>query len=139
MSLKTLACCLIASMIVLTVAQAARVTVTVDGIRSTEGVILVAVFDGAATFLKKALQGQSVMAHAPSVTLIFENLQPGRYAMSAFHDRNGDGKLDRGVFGIPTEPYGFSRDARAAMGPPVFADAVFEIPADGISLVIHLK
>lgn len=123
----------------LPVAQAARVTVTVDAIRTTDGAIMVGLFDGPATFPQRVFRGETAMAQIPSVTLIFENVEPGRYAMSAYHDRNGNGKLDLGAFGIPKEPYGFSRDARAAMGPPSFDDAAFDVPADGLSLVIHLK
>ncbi len=120
-------------------AQAARVTLTVDGIRSTEGFIMAELFDGPASFLKNFLNGQRTAARTPSVTLVFENVAPGRYAMSAFHDRNNNGKLDKGAFGIPQEPFGFSRDARGLMGPPSFDDASFDVPAEGISVVIHLK
>jgi uncharacterized protein (DUF2141 family) len=140
MSHKTLALWLIAGGIfIVPVAQAARVTVTVEGIRSTDGAIMVGLFDTPATFPQKFLKGESAVAQIPSVTLIFENVEPGRYAMSAFHDRNGNGKLDSGAFGIPKEPFGFSRDARAVMGPPSFEDAAFDVPAEGLSLVIHLK
>jgi uncharacterized protein (DUF2141 family) len=120
-------------------AQAARVTVTIDGIRSTDGLVMAALFDTPATFPQSFLKGQSAAAQMPSVTLVFDDVVPGRYAMSAFHDRNGNGKLDRGPFGIPKEPFGFSRDARAMMGPPSFDEAAFDVPAAGLSLVIHLK
>lgn len=55
------------------------------------------------------------------------DLPPGRYAASAFVDRNGNASLDRNFIGIPAEPYRFSRDARRLMGPPDFAEAAFEI------------
>jgi uncharacterized protein (DUF2141 family) len=120
-------------------AEAARITVTIDGIRSTDGVIMVGLCDTAAAFPDRFIKGQSAAAKTPSVTLIFENVAPGRYALSAFQDRNNNGKLDRGAFGVPQEPFGFSRDARAMMGPPSFDDAAFDVPAQGIALVIHLK
>jgi uncharacterized protein (DUF2141 family) len=47
--------------------------------------------------------------------------------------------LDTGAVGIPKEPFGFSRDAPAVMGPPSFDDAAFDVPAEGVSLVIHLS
>jgi uncharacterized protein (DUF2141 family) len=120
-------------------AEAARVTVTIDGIRSTDGVIMVGLCDAADAFPNRFIVGQSTPAKTPSVTLVFENVEPGRYAMSAFHDRNNNGKLDRGAFGVPQEPFGFSRGARGMMGPPSFDDAAFDVPAEGLSLVIHLK
>jgi uncharacterized protein (DUF2141 family) len=140
MSYKPFALLLVAgAMFTALTAQAARVTVTVDGIRSTDGAIMVGLFDNAATFPDHFSKGQTAPAKTPSVTLIFENVEPGHYAMSAIHDRNGNGKLDRGTFGIPKEPFGFSRDASGIMGPPSFADAAFDVPAEGISLVIHLN
>ena len=39
-----------------------------------------------------------------------ENVKPGNYAIAVFHDLNGNGKLDRNLIGLPSEPYGFSND-----------------------------
>jgi uncharacterized protein (DUF2141 family) len=140
MSQQKLASWLLAGGILLaSSAQAARVTVTIEGIHSSDGVVMAGLFDSASAFPQKFLEGRSTAAKAPSVTLIFENVQPGRYAISAFHDLNNNGRLDTGAFGIPKEPYGFSRDARGVMGPPAFDEAAFDVPVEGISLVIHVK
>jgi uncharacterized protein (DUF2141 family) len=56
-------------------------------------------------------------------TVIFGNLEPGRYAAIAFHDENRNGKLDKNFLGVPAEPYGFSNSARGFLGPPTFRDA----------------
>ncbi|MCH9852515.1 MAG: DUF2141 domain-containing protein [Alphaproteobacteria bacterium] len=67
-------------------------------------------------------------------------LPDGIYAISAFHDLNDDGELNRNLVGLPTEPYGFSNDARGTFGPAKFADAQFTITADKIThLTINLK
>jgi uncharacterized protein (DUF2141 family) len=50
----------------------------------------------------------------------------GRYAISLFHDENGNGRLDKALM-IPSEGYGFSRDAPVVMGPPSFAEAAFVV------------
>lgn len=42
------------------------------------------------------------------------DLPPGRYAMRAFVDLNGNGELDVGAFGKPKEPFAFSRITGAA-------------------------
>lgn len=52
----------------------------------------------------------------------FNSLKAGTYAIRYFHDENENGELDTGTFGIPTEGYGFSNDARGFMGPPSFDD-----------------
>ena len=47
-----------------------------------------------------------------------EDLAPGRYALSAFHNENDNGELDTNLLGVPSEGYGFGNDASAAFGPP---------------------
>lgn len=38
--------------------------------------------------------------------------------MKAFHDVNGDGKMNANPFGIPIEPVAFSNNAAPNMGAP---------------------
>jgi uncharacterized protein (DUF2141 family) len=44
-------------------------------------------------------------------------------AISAYHDENGNGQLDKNSLGIPSERYGFSGGARGLTGPPSFDEA----------------
>ena len=37
------------------------------------------------------------------MTLVFENVPPGRYAVLAYHDENDNGEMDRRFGMIPTE------------------------------------
>lgn len=55
----------------------------------------------------------------------FSGQAPGTYAISVFHDEDSDGELDTGLFGIPTEGWGTSRNASGTLGPPSWADARF--------------
>lgn len=68
-------------------------------------------------------------ADAPAVQgvtrVLLRSVPAGRYAAQAYLDENGNGKVDRALFGIPKEGVGFSNDARITLGPPKFADAVF--------------
>ena len=64
-------------------------------------------------------------------------MRPGRYAAQVFYDENGNHKVDRALFGIPKEGVGFSRDARIKLGPPKWADAVFDYA--GGEQIIRLK
>ena len=71
-------------------------------------------------------------AHAVSVPagatvdLAFGEVPKGRYAISLFHDENGNGRLDKKLL-MPSEGYGFSRDAPVRFGPPRFAAAAFAV------------
>lgn len=60
-------------------------------------------------------------------TALFEDVPPGRYAVVAFVDLDGDGELDRGAFGVPTEPIAYGNDARPRFGPPSFEACVVEV------------
>ncbi len=77
-------------------------------------------------FLKEdcAWSGEAPATIGTTVVTV-ANVPPGLYAAQAFHDRNGDGKVDRALFGIPTEPIGFSNDAPVHLSPPKWADAAF--------------
>ena len=46
-------------------------------------------------------------------------LPPGRYAVAAYQDVNGNGELDKVPPGIPTEPYAFSNDVGRGRRPGV--------------------
>jgi uncharacterized protein (DUF2141 family) len=54
-------------------------------------------------------------------------LEAGIYAVSAFIDLNGNGKLDKNFFGIPKEPYCFSNNFKPALSAPDFKDCSFEL------------
>ena len=74
-----------------------------------------------------------------SLDLTTADLPPGVYAVSCFHDVNGNGKLDTNLLGIPTEPYGFSNNVRPTLRAPRWEEARFELPPAGRSLSIRLE
>ena len=121
-------------------ASAFDLRVEVLNARSNDGFVAAAVYEGAAGWLKvgEAVQLGRVAVAAEKAVLLFANLPPGRYAVSVFHDENGNGKLDTNVVGIPTERHGFSRGARGQIGPPGFADAAVELGAD-TTITIQLQ
>lgn len=58
-------------------------------------------------------------------------------AIAAYHDVNNNGKLDRNAIGIPSERYGFTRDARGVTGPPKYEDAVVPVTDEPIEISIR--
>ena len=106
-----------------------NVEVQVWNLRSAEGKVL-----GCLTAKAKAFPdcGKDANAHqvtvpaGQTVRLTFRNVAPGDYAISLLHDENANGRADTFLM-MPTEGYGFSRDAKSSMGPPEFADAVFTV------------
>jgi len=110
--------------------EKSTLTVVVKNLQNSEGQVSVTVFEGEGNFLKKGLEKATQVNTDGTATLIFENLSAGVYAASAIHDMNSNGDLDTGVFGIPTEPYGFSNDARGTFGPASFEDSKFTLSGD---------
>jgi uncharacterized protein (DUF2141 family) len=109
--------------------------VKVTGLRNGKGKVLACLVTEARAFpdckRDPAARHMTVLAAKGEVMLDFGAVQPGTYAISLFHDENGNGKLDTAMM-IPREGYGFSRDAPVRMGPPRFASAAFTVGA-GVS------
>lgn len=99
--------------------------VTVSGLQPGRGPVRLAVFSGQKSFpdhsaaAKKAVVAVSGNIAQHGLT----DLPAGPVAIAAYQDLNNNGKLDRGTFGIPKEPYGFSNNAKGSMGPPSFKAA----------------
>jgi uncharacterized protein (DUF2141 family) len=108
-------------------ALGATLDITVTGVRNDHGQVRLAVCSRA-DFLKPHCPWQAAAkAAAGSVTLHIADIPAGTYAIQAFHDENGDGKLNRNFIGIPEEGIGFSNDAPMHFGPPDFAAAAFTV------------
>jgi uncharacterized protein (DUF2141 family) len=59
--------------------------------------------------------------------IIVPDLEKGKYAIAVYHDINDNGKLDKNMFGMPTEPYGFSNNVRGVFSAPNYSDASFKV------------
>ncbi len=70
---------------------------------------------------------RTVVKAGRTVQFRFTDVKPGRYAIALLHDENNNGKADTALFMMPTEGYGFSRDAKVRLGPPKFRDAAFDV------------
>lgn len=115
-----------------------RLEVTVKNIKEITGTVRVGLFTNEKDFLKTAQEGKIVKATAEEVTVVFENLKTGDYAISVIHDKNENGELDSNFMGIPNEPYGFSNNVMGTFGPPSFDKAKFSLPATKAA-VINLR
>lgn len=115
-----------------------KVELTIKGIEKQQGSILVAVYNTEESFMKKRLTSKKVKVTGKEVSLVFEDVASGDYAITTFHDENDNNKLDTNFLGIPNEPYGFSNDAMGSFGPPSFEKAKLKVDSDK-KLVINLK
>ena len=122
-------------------AQAGDLNLTVAGVRSDDGALMIGLYDSAEGFNssitnaantgllsdKARLVGVTMRARTGSQGICFLQLPPGRYAVIVFHDENDNGILDENFLGIPIEGYGFSNNATGFFGAPAFSAAAVTV------------
>ena len=128
----------IAYLFLMSSAFAATVSVEVRNIE-TKGEMHLAIYDDADVFendngekggaAKGIVDGVIEEVGAGTATYTFE-LPNGTYAIGIFVDANYNNEMDRNLFGVPKEQYGFSNDAKGSFGPPSFKDASFTVSGD---------
>lgn len=119
-----------------------ELTVELSALRSTKGQVGCLLFKTASGFPLEPTKAQAkalVPITGRTATCVFSGLEPGEYALSAMHDENGNGELDRNFLGIPKEGVAFSNGARIGMGPPAFAEAKAKVegPSARWSVVVR--
>lgn len=126
-----------------TAPAAASLDVTVDfsGIETATGAIAVAVFDSETAFDRGGMPVRQMMVPVTGATAqtVLSGLPVGRYAIKAFHDIDGDGRMATNPFGMPTEPYAFSNNAVGNMAPARWAQASFEVTAAASTVAITIR
>lgn len=90
---------------------------------NSEGMVHVAIYDSKSSFLKRPFYQTSFISESNQISVSAEEFPSGEFAVAAFLDTNGNGKLDTNFFGVPSEPYGFSNNVRGVLGPPQWKDA----------------
>lgn len=106
-------------------AEGAPLTVRVDGVQDAAGAVRVEVCSRA-TFLHSDCEFTATAPAQKSETVVvLPAIPPGEWAVQAYHDRNGNGEVDRGVLGVPIEEVGFSRQAPVGVRGPSFGRAAF--------------
>lgn len=124
-----------AALTLLTAAASApppTVEVSVTGLRSTKGQVLVCLTTNPKAFpdcskdkssvrmAVKAADAGDFLIHAPAT---------GTYAIAVVHDENSNNKMDTAIF-LPKEGFGFSRNPTITVGPPSFKAASFAVTGD---------
>lgn len=111
------------------------------GLRNDHGRSGCALFDSEKGFPKDssaALQRIWCPIHGSESICHFDPVPAGTYAIACFHDENGNGKCDTGLFGIPTEGTVVSNQAKGFLGPPSFSDAKFSFPGRPTELRLRM-
>jgi uncharacterized protein (DUF2141 family) len=120
-----------------------KVEAQVTNFSNSKGVCRACLFNTESSFNGKegkAVQCVQVPVSNKTAKVTFENIPPGNYAVSVFHDVNNNNKLDVNFLGIPKEGYGASKNKLPFAAAPAFADNLFTVKANAVtSLSIRLR
>ena len=118
------------------------IVIRIAGAPNNRGSIKAAIHANSTTFQSEnqALFAESLTIQNGEVLwLVPLDILPEQFAVAAYHDENEDQELTLNRFGIPTERYGFTREARGLTGPPRFQDAVISRPEAGGLVFVFLR
>ena len=126
----------------MTINTGTELHLSLSNIRDLKGSIYIAVYDNESDFLNPdKIRDKKIVAvsNLGTMDLVFQHLPAGHYAISCFHDVNGNGKLDTNLLGIPTEPYGFSNNARPKFRAPNWGETKFDLLHGTTTQAIRLE
>jgi uncharacterized protein (DUF2141 family) len=119
---------------------AGRLSMTVTGLRSNDGVVRCALHNSPAAFPKAGQEWRGVIApiRDRQATCVFSGVPAGNYAVAFFHAEHNETQLTPGLFGKPIQGYGFSNNASGSFGPPDFNAAAFRYDGGNLALQASL-
>lgn len=134
-----------AGVLMTTAALGAELTVTVTGLRSDTGRVLMCLFAERESIVAefpdcdtgKPVRNDKLSISGGAATVTYKGLTEGTYAIALIHDENMDNKLDTNFIGIPTEGIGVSNNP-LLLGAPSFSQARFQV-AGNATLSVEAK
>jgi uncharacterized protein (DUF2141 family) len=119
-----------------------RLIVQVGRLRSNQGEVAATVYPSdPKRFLAphgKLLRVRT-KADAPLTQACFYLPKPDAYAVTVYHDANGNRDFDRNAVGLPVEGFAFSNDAPSKVGLPTFEDARFTAKPGDTVLRVRMR
>ncbi|WP_435415166.1 DUF2141 domain-containing protein [Polaribacter aestuariivivens] len=110
------------------------ITVTVVNATSDTGEIGFALYNKD-NFMGKPIEGKRSEIVDGKSTVVFENVPSGVYAVTCYHDKNNNNKMDFSSNGMPLEDYGASNNVMS-FTPPTFENAKFTLKDEDLKLEI---
>jgi uncharacterized protein (DUF2141 family) len=123
-------------------AQTGTIKIEIQGIESSKGIMQIGLYNSVDDFpdFEKSFKGASPKPNTSGVVYSFENIPAGSYAIALWQDENEDKELNKNMFGVPKESYGFSNNVFGTFGPPDFEEASFIVEEGKTSMLkITLK
>jgi uncharacterized protein (DUF2141 family) len=113
-------------------------------LRTSTGQICLGLYSGPKGFPKGGTDSDLLVSKCAPIangaaTLTFGDLKPGKYAITAFHDSNNDGKMNKNGFGMPEEGFGFSNNPEIGFSAPSFSETEFQVSNTKAVVPIKLR
>ena len=124
-----------------TVSKSGEVRVVVTGLKSDDGTVRLGLYNSEEAYAQgiDSFRHRVLPIRQRSCEWIIPDVPYGEYAVSLYHDENSNEILDRNLAGIPVEPYGFSNNAKPALGMPRYDAVKFVLANDAIALEITVQ
>ena len=117
-----------------------QISIRFEGLKPAPSQLYIAIYDTTDVFLgDKRFFSAIVPIHDTVYIWQLDRLPLGNYAVTVYQDLNQNGNLDRGMFGKPIEPYGFSNNPTSGFRAPTFQECKFSYQQKETQLVIRLR
>lgn len=107
--------------------EGATIVVRVANFENDDGKLGCRLFSRASAFPDGSGRSKTASINGSSGTCTFRDVAPGTYAIAAIHDENGNGVLDKNMFGVPKEGYGVSFNNTYALSAPEWDESSFSV------------
>lgn len=95
----------------------------VTGFRNTKGLLGAELFTSSAGWpedVSKSFRHNHFPIQGDHATARFDHIPPGKYGVVVLHDENENRKLDRNIFMVPKEGFGFANNPHVLLiAPPI--------------------
>ena len=119
-------------------AKPSAISVEVSGFRNDKGQLGCSLFNGPDGFPRdgsKVFRHMWAPIHGGHAQCVFPGVPASDYAVTIFHDENGNKKFDSNFVGYPLEGYGFSNNVKPRFKAPEFDDCRFHYDGAGVKQV----
>ncbi|MBR9998965.1 MAG: DUF2141 domain-containing protein [Cyclobacteriaceae bacterium] len=106
------------------------VIVDLTDLRSTAGKIMISIYNDPETFPdSEKMMEQRILTNIPGekMRIIFQDIDPGTYAVAVMHDENRDEKMNFNLLGMPNHGYCFSNNVKPKFRKPTWKEAKFDV------------
>lgn len=112
------------------------IKVTVNGLKTDEGVVRIAIYDSEEGWFKKSVYNGTVKIKNNKCEWTVENVPYGDYAVFVYQDKNSNNVFDMNSSNIPSEPFGYSNVTKMIRGPARWNDTKFSITSPNMEIEV---